>query len=1852
MSNNHCKTGLEIAVVGMAGRFPGACNIDQFWFNLKNGVESVTFYSNEELLDAGIATGLLEDPNYVKSGGGLLADKEYFDAHFFGYSPVEAELMDPQVRIFHECVWHALEDAGYDPFSYDELIGLYAGASFNIFWESLVMFSGRIDTLGGFATMLLLDRDSLCTRISYHLNLKGPSVVVKTACSTSLVAVHMACQAILNGECDMALAGGVTAIQLTKSGYLYREGMIASPDGHCRAFDAQAKGIIAGDGVGVVILKRLEEAITHRDNIYAVIKGTAINNDGIRKAGYTAPSIEGQSQVIAEALQLANVEPETVTYVETHGTGTTMGDPIEMESLKLAFNTDKKQYCRIGSVKTNIGHLDSAAGVTSLIKTVLALKHKLIPPSLNFKNPNPKFDFENSPFYVNTELSEWKCDGHPLRAGVSSFGIGGTNAHAVLEEITGIDPSSGSRTWKLLILSAKTQAALERTTANLLEFLKNNPGINLADVAYTLQVGRKSFPYRRMALGPDVAGVIETLSSVGLGNLQSAYIKEERLYIIFMFSGLGSQYVNMGLSLYKNEPLFQEEIDRCFDILEPLMGYDMKEILYPEIKAAKEKEKRLANSDKMNQFVIAQAVVFIFEYALAKLLMKWGIKPHAMIGYSFGEYTASCMSGVFSLEDALKMIVVRGQLIGQMPPGSMLSVPLPMDELKPLLSNKLSIAIDNGSSCIVAGPDMAINEFEEQLKKKKYICLKLPNSYALHSKMMKPILEKFEKHVERIELNIPQIPYISNLTGKWITAQEVTKPSYWVNHLQETVRFAEGIEELKKKTNPIFIEIGPGRDLCVLVSRHKDKEANPGLRTVNLIPPLQQDIPHDRYMLSKIGQLWLYGVNIDWKEFYIREKRNRISLPVYPFARQRYWIDIDPFQQATMGNTLSPQKNGIEDWAYTLQWIRSELSVETGETDNLQNKDQWLLFIDDSSLGGQFVQRLKNHDFHVVVVKPGTTLAKPGENEYIVNPADRNHYDRLFKELVQAGNIPTNILHLWGLSGNQIRKTNKTCAPILQNLDQSQDMGLYSLLNIAQAIADNGIYNEIQLGVITDNMQYVTGEEDLAPEKATILGAVKIIPIEYPNIFCRSIDIENPGLNKRKIGFIIHSLVREFSTGFADHQVIAYRGTTRWKEIYEPASLNRYPKSPRLKEKGIYLITGGLGGMGFTLAEHLARTLNARLSLVDILDFPDLEGQEEWLTSENRKKNIHMKMEKIKELEKMGAEIKVYDADVSDYQRMEVVISDVKQRFGKIDGVIHTAGLIDHSGVIQRRTREMTKHILAPKVKGTLVLDELLKNHKLDFMVSFSSIGNVLYKIKFGEAASNAGNEFLDAFAYYKRKTCTFALTIDWNYWLEEGMAARVAAKKNDSGDKSRSTLAYEELLSISPSEGIEIFKRMLNSDLCRVIVSPRDLSSMIRYINAIVDKKSETSDLSRTTGTIERFYERPGLSTSYAAPNSQTERAIAVLWQKFFGITKIGIYDDFFELGGDSLTAATMTLQIQQALRVRVPLVEVFNRPTIQKLAEYIRVKGREEFQEVHEDLVLLKEGSAKASNFYFVHTGSGEVESYNELCNHLTCDLNFWGIRANRIRNYMPENIEAEEIAKNYIEKIRTLQPKGPYNIAGWCTGGVLSFEIARQLKEMNEEVSFLGLLDTSVAQVDSGYYASGFTFKSEFEIIDGFFPEDEVIKKRLNNLSRFDQFWSTVVDYIEEIQFDVEKIKPMLPSGMAGVMPNFDQLTSRELIFHMNMIRTTLRTETIYFPKSKNRVKPHLFIASQSAPRYLRGKLKWSDFCDVPVKINEVAGDHYSILKKPDVMQLAKIFEKEIQEALDPQPKKMNKMFHFLI
>lgn len=882
MSYDETDGNFDIAVIGLAGRWAGAPDIDHFWQQLCTGAEGISFFDDEQLLAAGVTPEQLAHPRYVKAGS-VLEGIELFDAAFFGYSPREAELLDPQQRIFLECAWQALEHAGYNASTYPGLIGVFAGSSLNTYLlRNLASQQGRGTIPDLFQLIMGNDKDFLPTRVSYKLNLRGPSFSVQSACSTSLVATHLACQSLLGYQCDIALAGGISITVPQHQGYLAQEGGILTPDGHCRTFDAQAQGTLNGNGAGIVVLKRLDDALTDGDSIYAVIKGSAVNNDGALKIGYTAPSIDGQAAVIQAAQAVADVDPATISYIEAHGTATALGDPIEVAALTKAFRqqTAKTQFCMLGSVKSNLGHLDTAAGVTSLIKTVLALHHNKIPASLHFQTPNPQLELETSPFYVNTQLSDWPSDQPIRRAGVSSFGIGGTNAHIVLEEAPALEPTEENDAWQMLVISGRNRATLNAATKNLAEHLEANPQLALADVAYTLQVGRQAFNQRRVLLCRSLDEASQILRQRDK-RMISGQVSAATPSVVFMFPGGGVQYPSMGQELYQTQPIFRAAVERCLGMLKPEISTNLRQLVYSE--NAKVDEQQLGT------MLYSLLAIFISEYALAQLWLAWGIQPVALIGHSLGEYTAAHLAGSISLEAALRLVELRGHLMDQLEDGAMINIALAEDEVLPLLGDQRSLAAVNGPEhSVVAGSLEAIQALELELETKAIKYRRLPIRIAAHSSLLKPIVAEFAAYAQTISMQPATIPYISNVTGGWMSHEQWSNPNYWTEHLQSTVRFSAGMSQLLQNPAHLFLEVGPGQTLTTLTRAQANFGAE---RVVAQSMRHPQDQQTDtQCLLNAVGRLWLAGVAIDWTKL-SDIKRRRVALPTYPFERKRYWVE-------------------------------------------------------------------------------------------------------------------------------------------------------------------------------------------------------------------------------------------------------------------------------------------------------------------------------------------------------------------------------------------------------------------------------------------------------------------------------------------------------------------------------------------------------------------------------------------------------------------------------------------------------------------------------------------------------------------------------------------------------------------------------------------------------------------------------------------------------------------------------------------------------------------------------------------------------------------------------------------------
>jgi acyl transferase domain-containing protein len=1521
---------LKVAIIGMAGRFPGARDVAEFWQNLCDGVCSIRRLTDDELRAAQVDQALLQDQQYVRAAADL-AGIDLFDAAFFGHSPREAELLDPQHRLFLEIAWEALEQAGYTPEHFDGLIGVYAGASMSSYLLfNLLSQPDLIRLVGEHQVKISNDKDYLATRVAYKLGLEGPSVGVQTACSTSLVAVHLACQSLLNYQCDLALAGGVTIDALQGRGYRYQEHGILSPDGYCRAFDAQAQGTVSGNGLGIVVLKRLDDALADGDTIHAVVRASAVNNDGAQRVGFTAPRETTQARLIALALSLAEVSADQIGYVEAHGSGTILGDPIEIAALNQAFrlSTDRVGFCPVGSVKTNIGHLDAAAGIAGLIKAALALKHGQIPPSLNFERPNPQIDFSHSPFYVNTELRAWPADAGQRLAGVSAFGLGGTNAHVVLEAAPPCALSGPARDWQLLLLSARTESALEVATERLAAHLRAQPAVPLADVAYTLQVGRKAFEHRRVLVCADRQAAARALEERDPLGVFSSVLEVAQRPIAFMFPGLGDQYVDMGLGLYQTEPIFRAQIDRCAELLKPLLGRDIRGVLYPagtaqpaQVPATPQRDvdlrrmlKRDAPADALDgplfQTVLAQAALFVVEYALAQLWLAWGIRPQALIGYSLGEYVAATLAGVFALDDALTLVVRRAELIQALPHGAMLAVQLSEEALQPLLTARgLSLSAVNGPMlCVAAGARDAVLDLEQELNRRGIVCRRVQTNHAFHSTMLEAIAQPFRELLAGMRLSPPTIPSIANVSGTWITPEQATDPAYWVRHLCAPVRFADGLAQLWQAAGRILLEVGPGQALSSMAVQHPASALVSDRVVLRSLRHAYERQPDPAFLLETLGKLWLAGVRVDWRRYHAGERRARVPLPTYPFERQRYWIAPVP-QPDALKSAATGKKPDVADWFYAAAW-RRVAALPAARPAMAGAGECWLLLTSAWTGGAWLAEALRQDGQRVVGIAAGDGFARHDSDAYRVRPDDAADYERVLRDLQDRRLLPTRIVHLWNVTPEA--DSGPAC------FDELQALGLYSLLALAQALAKLNPITPVQLRVIANGLHEVTGDEPLIAEKATLLAPCTIISQEYAQIACQSIDLRLPAPDSPQERRLLARLLVELRQPISE-RVLAFRGEYGWAPLFEPMRIEPPEATPsRLRQQGVYLITGGLGRIGLSLARYLAEAVQARLVLVGRKGLPLAAWSD--TTPSDPDDLIGQRIQRVRELEQLGAEVLVLGADVGDAAQMRAVLDQIYQRYGALHGIIHAAGIVGpraHRMISETGAEECRWHF-QPKVRGVYVLEELLHGIDLDFCFLLSSLSPILGGIGFSAYA--AANLFMDAFVrQHNRAGGTGWTSLNWEGWQFQPASA---AQGGLGGLIAQLTL--------TPEQGVETFRWALSCDLGgQVIVSTGDLAQRIQLWSqpgGIADHAPAQAHAAR--------HARPHLRNSYVAPSSEAERAIAAIWEQLLGLQEVGLYDNFFELGGNSLIGLQVVHQLRQAFQRSIPLTSVYEGPTVSALA------------------------------------------------------------------------------------------------------------------------------------------------------------------------------------------------------------------------------------------------------------------------------------------------------------------------------
>jgi len=1364
--------GEDIAIVGMAVNVPGADTVSSFWDNLRRGISSIRKLSEEELLAAGETPENIARKNYVRAAADLKGF-ETFDADFFGFSPKDAAILDPQHRKFLEVAWEAMEQAGHVPENVAGPIGVYAGCGMgSYFYFNICSNPDLVEDVG----MFLLrhtgnDKDFLSTRVSHVFDLKGPSVNLQTACSTSLVAIHYAAAALRAGEVDMALAGGVTIELPQGRGYVFKENEILSPDGECHAFDHRAQGTVFGSGAGCVALKRLSDAQADGDHVWAVIKGSAINNDGAAKAGYLAPSVDGQAAAIGLALDASGVPADQIELIECHGTGTYLGDPIEVAALTEAYRaqTDKVDFARIGSVKTNIGHLDTAAGVAGLVKATLALHHEEMPPSLGYEAPNPAIGFEGSPFSVNAALTPWPRRETARHAAINALGVGGTNAHAILAEAPVRAPSEESDfPFHVLCISARSKAALDANAAALAKHLRAHPDQELADVAYTLKNGRRGFERRRVVVAETQAEAAELLEAGDTRRVFTHEVLGTSPEVVFMFPGGGAQYPDMARDLYETEPVFAEAMDRGLDHLGPQLDYDIRALWLPEGNSA-------TAAEMLKKPSVQLPLIAIVEYALAQLWISWGVKPAAMVGHSMGENVAACLAGVMSFENLIDLVLLRGRLFDTVPAGGMLSVPLSLEAIKPYLDEELDVASVNGPELTaISGPDLALKSLAQRLATDEVESQRIAIDIAAHSRMLKPILADYRAFLAGLDLQAPTLPFMSNRTGIEMTAVQATDPDYWVEQLRRTVHFADCIETLSAQEGRVFLEVGPGKALSSLAQMCA--AVKPAQVLSSLRHP-DQDIADDMYFMGIIGRLWACGVEADWDQIWGEARRNRVPLPTYQFQRSPYFIEPGK-QTAAIASPAMTRVDDIADWGAVPSWRAQYADVDTDLQAALAAAvDQtWLVFADQDGIAAPVIEQLRSSGAKVSVVEAGDSFAELGEQRYTLAPEQgREGYDALMAALSADGQKPTRIAHFWGLTRNENHRPGSSF------YDRMMEQGFYSLLWLGQALAEREDAPQTHLSIFTNGAAQVAGEEMPYPEKAMISGPAGVIPHEIAAVTVSTVDVELPDAPAAQGWFaraqtatqdVIDSLLEELLSTPVN-AVVALRGARRFVQGVQAQRL-ALPDAPAFKKGGTYLITGGFGGIGLTVAADLLANYDAHVVLLSRTALPARAAWPKLLQTSPAGDATVRRIRAVERLEASGSgRVEVAAADVVNVAQMRKVIDALRAR-GPIDGVIHAAGALDDAPLLGKSQAQVDA-VLAPKVLGLRVLDQLLPDGSVDLMVLFASTSTATRAA--GQVDYVAANDYLNAFAKSRRGAKTRVVAVNWGVWADVGMAAEAVGQ-------------------------------------------------------------------------------------------------------------------------------------------------------------------------------------------------------------------------------------------------------------------------------------------------------------------------------------------------------------------------------------------------------------------------------------------------------------------------------------------
>jgi acyl transferase domain-containing protein len=1534
----------DIAIIGMAGRFPGAANVAEFWENLKAGIESFSEFSDADLRAAQVDERLIAHPNYVKVRP-VLADIRGFDAGFFGYSAREAEVADPQQRIFLECVWEALEQSGYVRKENRGRVGLFAGMNISMYLHDRFIDSAISATMDPHEIIIGNDKDALTTVVAHRLDLTGPAVSVQTFCSTSATAIHLASQSLRHGECELALAGGVCVRVPDRVGYLHVDGGMASPDGHIRTFDEQGRGGVFGDGAAVIVLKPLDRAIADRDTVFAVIRGSAINNDGGAKFSYAAPSVVGQANAVMAALADADVAPADISYVEAHGTATELGDPIEVAALSRAFRGAEKarsggqlkqrQYCAIGSVKPNVGHLDRAASVTGLIKVVEALRHELIPRSLHYKTPNPEIDFVRSPFYVAAEAVAWpRRPERPRLAGLNGLGMGGTNVHIVLQEAPIPAPRAASpRRWQVLPVSTQSPEASADYGRLMAGHLAAEPRQDLGDIAYTLQMGRKLFADRRVCVASTAADAARALAGIptDLASLSARHERSRGRPVAFLFAGVGEHYAGMVAQLYRTEPTFRNHLDAAQRLLAEHTSLDVVTPLTaprPPVEEVRDLAALLGRradspTGGLNGTEIAQPAVFAAEYALARTLMDWGVTPVAMLGYSVGEYVAACLAGVMSLADAIRLVAHRAELIGTLATASLLAVNLDWPELNDRVPGIAELGVGLSATgpgqVVVGGPTPGVQALAGRLREAGIGCRELDATHAFHTQMLAPVVAELTRFIaEHITLRAPTIAYVSNVTGTLVNADLVTDPSYWARHMCQPVRFADGLGEILGIEGVALVEIGPGRSLGAMARAHPDCDRSRWPLVVAALPGAGENVEDDRTVAAALAELWLIGANVDWMA-YQRSlgdwSPGRVPLPSYPFQRTPYWFNDGWTRALPTSDGSGPHDVASEYETLPLlpesRWLNVAVWHQRAPRPMLvDGGDHWVLFTDSGdadTIAGPLREQLTDDGRQVTIVRPGDRFLAETDG-YRIRPDSAADSLRLFAALKQQSRLPDRVVQMWTL-----RPTT---------MDDTVRRGMHALAVLARCAHEVG-FGTWRLDVITSGTCQVTGTDPIVAERATVLGPCTVLPMEYPGLSLRVIDL--PHGTPPPVTAVLAEL-----GGEAGNETVALRGGRRWTpefEVLEPGTGGARQSRPAtsIRTHGVYLITGGLGGIGLAMAERLAEQHQARLVLLSRTPTPPSDQWESILADPAASGEVRRRIQGLHDLRAKGAEFEVVTGNVAELADVRRAVAAAQERFGALHGVLHAAG-IPGVGMTQFKTSAEMDRVLAPKVAGTLALATAVRAVPVDFIALFSSVAAVAGAL--GQADYSAANAFMDAFARAQALPETRVLSIGWGEWTWNGWAG---------GLDGYDPVLREFYIQHRARFGIDFdagWRCLLEALACpepHLIVSTQDFSASARGSRNYTIEDIQAAAKKGRTGSR---HPRGELSSLFVAPRDPVESAVAEIWAEALGLEEVGIFDNFFDLGGNSFIGVGIVDAVRRQLGLAfLPGHVIFQSPTVASL-------------------------------------------------------------------------------------------------------------------------------------------------------------------------------------------------------------------------------------------------------------------------------------------------------------------------------